>query len=181
MEAKTLLASVMVVSFIITEWHLLRLSGQSRNPSLKRVHVNVKVWRKTPKADLHPQPDHGEHDVLNAAINNLMKNYNLEDLGQKLELLAQTIPKKTDIIDESNPTVLLQNILNEQRNRQNLARLQVLIGEARKRQKLSHFLKIFAQQLPGLNSSAKSGEKYEMRKQMPKFKFSSIRKSPMKK
>ena len=180
MEAKTLLASVMVVSFIITEWHLLRLSGQSRNSSLKRVHVNVKVWRKTPKADLHPQPDHGEHDVLNAAINNLMKNYNLEDLGQKLESLAQTIPK-ADVINESNPTVLLQKILNEQRNRQNFARLQVLIGEARKRQKLSHFSKIFAQQLPGLNSSAESGEKFQMPKQMPGFKFSSIRNSPMKK
>ena len=155
MEAKTLLASVMVVSFIITEWHLLRLSGQSRNPSLKRVHVNVKVWRKTPKADLHPQPDHGEHDVINAAINHLMKNYNLEDLSQKLELLAQTIPK-ADVINESNPTVLLQKIMNEQRNRQNFARLQVLIGEAKKRQTLSHYFKIFAQQLPGLNSTAES-------------------------
>ena len=177
----TLLASVMVVSFIISEWHLIRLSGQWRNPPLKRVaHVNVKVWRKTPKADLQTQPDHGEHDVINAAINHLMNNYNLEDLSQKLESLAQTIPK-ADVINESNPTVLLQKIMNEQRNRQNFARLQVLIGEAKKRQTLSHYFKIFAQHLPGLNSSAESGAKFEIRKQMPKFKFSSIRKSPMKK
>ena len=107
-----------------------------------------------------------------------MKNYNLEDLSQKLELLAQNIPK-ADINDD--PTVLLENILNEQRNRQNFARLQVLIGEAQKRQILSHYFKIFAQHHSGLNSSAESGAKFDKRKQMPKFKFSSIRKSPMKK
>ena len=74
---------------------------------------------------------------MNPEISRFMNNYNLTDLSQKLKAL--NIPKV--IIDGPNSKVFFQNvfqqIFNEQRERENIARLQALVKESQSPAKMN--------------------------------------------
>ena len=104
--------------------------------SLKRVsHARFRVTKRTPDTNVHA--DQGKKDEVNSEISRFMNNYNLTDLSRKLKAL--NIPKV--ILDGPDSKVFFQNvfkqIFDEQRERENLARLQALVKESQSPAKMN--------------------------------------------
>ena len=104
--------------------------------SLKRVsHARFRVMKRTPGTNVQAGP--GKQDEVNPEISRFMNNYNLTDLSRKLKAL--NIPKV--IIDGPNSKVFFQNvfqqILNVQREREIIARLEALVKESQSPTKMN--------------------------------------------